>query len=109
MINNENNIKEKCYELLDYTSKHAYSDLQITIDILDDVDYTVHSYLDEENDEWFQHAENFGSMAYRIDNIVETLKYKRTDNFTCKDLETLKDVYTYCNDISNLIREINNF
>ena len=37
----ENKIKEMCYELLDYTSNHTYSELQITIDMLDDVEYTV--------------------------------------------------------------------
>ena len=97
-----------CENLLEYISKNAYPDLQITIDLLDDTEYITNKYISEEYEDCFQQAEEFGSMAYKIDNVIEAMEYDRKSDFTCRDLEILKTLYKYTNKLSNLVKEFNN-
>lgn len=93
-----------CENLLEYISKNAYPDLQITIDLLDDTEYIINKYISEEYEDCFQQAKEFGSIAYKIDNVIEAIEYDRKGNFTCRDLEILKTLYKYTNKLSILIK-----
>ena len=54
-----------------------------------------------------QISEEYGALSYNIGCLIEVLEYKRGDDFSCKDLDFLKQTYNYCNILSNLYKQKN--